>query len=78
MFDVSSEHQLSLSQECWRSAAQSSDQCALVSMSLRDTLSVRGLERELLIARADLQDTLMTERGGEGWAQPVPDKLLCL
>ncbi|KAI9517216.1 hypothetical protein NQZ68_008473 [Dissostichus eleginoides] len=35
-------------------------------MSLRDTLSVRGLERELLIARADLQDTLMTERGGEG------------
>lgn len=67
VFDVSSE--LSLSQE-----SVLCSQCVLMSMSVRDdTLTVRRSAGEPLIGPlCNLQDTLMTERGGAGWVQPAP------
>lgn len=73
VFDVSSE--LSLSHECADGPRLSPllSVCLHAHVSRADTLTVRRSAGEPLIGPlCDLQDTLMTERGGAGWVQPAP------
>lgn len=66
--------ELPFSQECLTVCGLGlCSQCVFMSVSLgTDTLTARmSSEKPLIRPLCNLQDTLMTERGEEGWVQPV-------